>query len=61
MTEVQARFAVFFGKVDKRPQGWYWTGAPEVGEPVKGQFTGPFESKAEAIEHAIQNGAGRLH
>jgi hypothetical protein len=61
MTDVQGRFAVFFGKVDRRPQGWYWTGTPEVGEDFKGPITGPFESKADAIEHAIRSGAGRLH
>jgi hypothetical protein len=61
MTDVQGRFAVFFGKVDRRPPGWYWTGAPEVGEDFKGPITGPFESKADAIEHAIRSGAGRLH
>jgi hypothetical protein len=27
----------------------------------KGPITGPFETKADAIEHAIRSGAGRLH
>jgi hypothetical protein len=61
MTDVQTRFAVFFGKVDKRPSGWYWISAQEVDKNVKGPFTGPFETKAEAIEHAIQSGAGTFH
>jgi hypothetical protein len=57
MTDVRAKFAVFFGRVDRRPEGWYWT----VDEELKETFTGPFETKAEAIEHAMQSGVGRLH
>jgi hypothetical protein len=58
MTGIQGRFAVFFGKVDKRPSGWYWISAQAADKSIKGPFTGPFETKAEAIEHAMQNGAG---
>jgi hypothetical protein len=61
MTGIQAKFAVFYGRVDERPPGWYWTGAPDVDEPFKGPIGGPFETKADAIEHAIRSGAGRLH
>jgi hypothetical protein len=61
MTSIQAKFAVFYGKVDERPAGWYWTGAPAVDEPFQEPITGPFESRADAIEHAIRSGAGRLH
>jgi hypothetical protein len=62
MTSIQAKFAVFYGKADERPSGWYWTGAPDdLDEPPKGPITGPFESKADAIEHAIRSGIGRLH
>jgi hypothetical protein len=61
MTDVRARFAVFFGKVDKRPSGWYWISAQESDQSIKGPFTAPFETKAEATEHAMQSGAGRLH
>jgi hypothetical protein len=62
MVEVETTFAVFFGKVDQRREpGWYWTGVPEPGEHLKGPFTGPFETKDEAIEHAMRSGAGRLH
>ena len=62
MAEVETRFAVFCGKVDqKRESGWYWTVVPQPGEPLKGPFTGPFETKDEAIEHALRSGAGRLH
>jgi hypothetical protein len=58
---MEARFAVFYGKVDRRPEGWYWTGAPQAGEAFKGPIAGPFDTKAEAVAHAIQSGAGRLH
>ena len=62
MTSVQAKFALVFGKVDERPSGWYWTEAPEdVDELPKGPFTGPFETQADAIEHAVRSGTGRLH
>jgi hypothetical protein len=58
----EAWFAVFFGKVDQKHEaGWYWTSVPEPGERSKGPFTGPFETKDEAIEHAVRTGAGRLH
>jgi hypothetical protein len=53
--------AVFFGKVDRRPPGWYWTDAPEAGEDFMGPITGPFETEADAIAYAIRSGAGRLH
>jgi hypothetical protein len=62
MTSIQSKFAVFYGRVDERASGWYWTEAPEdVDELPKGPFTGPFETKSDAIEHAIRSGAGRLH
>jgi hypothetical protein len=57
MTSIQGRFAVFFGKVDQRREaGWYWTSVPEPGEHPKGAYTGPFETKDEAIEDANQAG-----
>jgi hypothetical protein len=58
ITDVQGRVAVFFGKADRRPPGWYWTNAREVGEHL-GPITGPFETKADAIEHAI-HGVGDI-
>jgi hypothetical protein len=62
MTVVQAKFAVFYGRVDERSTGWYWTEAPDdVDELPKGPFQGPFETKADAVEHAVRSGAGRLH
>jgi hypothetical protein len=55
MAEIETRFAVFFGKVDqKREAGWYWTVVPGPGEPLKGPYNGPFETKAEAVENANQ-------
>ena len=55
MTSMQAKFAVFYGKVDqKREPGWYWTGVPEPGEHLTGPYTGPFETKAAAVEDAHQ-------
>jgi len=48
-------FAVFYGKVDqKRDSGWYWTRVPGPGEPLKGPYNGPFETKVEAVEDANQ-------
>ena len=61
MAEIETRFAVFCGKVDqKRESGWYWTVAPRPGEPSKGPYNGPFETKADAVEHAVKSG-GKLH
>jgi hypothetical protein len=47
MTSIQAKFAVFYGTVDQRPSGWYWTGAPDDLLAPKGPITGPFETKAD--------------
>jgi hypothetical protein len=55
MTDIRAKFAVFFGRVDERSEGWYWT----VEEDLNGTFAGPFETKEDAIEDAIRSGAGR--
>jgi hypothetical protein len=61
MADIQDGFAVFFGKVDRRPQGWYWTSVHNVELTVNRQYAGPFETKANAIEDAVLNSAGRLH
>jgi hypothetical protein len=47
MKELPANIGVFFGRGDKRPEGWYWTAAES---PTK--MTGPFETKAQAAENA---------
>ena len=47
MSSVPSNVGVFFGKADKRSEGWYWadvsTNTPK----------GPFETKAQAIENAV--------
>jgi hypothetical protein len=55
LINIRPNFAVFYGKVDqKRDAGWYWTRVPGPGEPSKGPYNGPFETKAEAVEDANQ-------
>jgi hypothetical protein len=54
MGSVPANVAVFFGRVDKRPQGWYWTARLNTEKPLKAPIAGPFETKADAVEDAIQ-------
>jgi hypothetical protein len=57
MTGIQTKIAVFYGEVDqKRGPGWYWTAVARPGEPPKGSYTGPFETKADAVEHAVRSG-----
>ena len=53
MGVIPTNVGVFFGQVDKRPTGWYW--ADTRSEKLKGAIRGPFESKEQAIENAIQN------
>jgi hypothetical protein len=50
MEGLPANIGVFFGRVDKRSEGWYWTDAES---PTK--VTGPFETKAQAAENARQS------
>jgi hypothetical protein len=50
MEELPTNIGVFFGRVDKRSEGWYWTDAES---PTK--ITGPFETKAQAAENARQS------
>jgi hypothetical protein len=38
---------VFFGRADKRSEGWYWADASTKAP------NGPFETKAQAIENAV--------
>ena len=44
--------AVFFGRVDKRLSGWYWTPTSEKLILKSGLIAGPFETKAAASEDA---------
>jgi hypothetical protein len=50
MSGVPANVGVFFGRVNNRPEGWYWTDAENLTK-----VTGPFETKAEAVENARQS------
>jgi hypothetical protein len=54
MSNLPINVAVFFGKVDKRPSGWYWTPVSEAEIPHSGSIAGPFETKAAAVEDAHQ-------
>jgi hypothetical protein len=49
---VPANVGVFFGQIDKRPQGWYWADARS--EKLRETFRGPFESKQLAVEDALR-------
>jgi len=57
MSSLPVNVAVFFGKVDKRPSGWYWTPISEGHIPNSGSITGPFETKAAAVEDTHQAAA----
>jgi hypothetical protein len=54
MSNLPVDVAVFFGKVDKRPSGWYWTSISDAETPQSRSMVGPFETKAEAVEDANQ-------
>jgi hypothetical protein len=54
MSSLPVHVAVFFGKVDKRPSGWYWTPISDGQIPHSGSIAGPFETKAAAVEDAHQ-------
>jgi len=54
MSSFPVNVAVFFGKVDKRPSGWYWTPISDGQIPHSGSIAGPFETKAAAVEDAQQ-------
>jgi hypothetical protein len=54
MGSVPVNVAVFFGRVDKRPQGWYWTAGLNTEKPLKASIAGPFETKADAVEDAVR-------
>jgi hypothetical protein len=47
MSSIPANVGVFFGKPDKRSEGWYWVDASTKAPK------GPFETKAQAIEDAV--------
>jgi hypothetical protein len=53
MSRLPVNVVVFFGKVDKRPSGWYWTPISET-VPHSGSIVGPFGTKTDAVEDANQ-------
>jgi hypothetical protein len=53
MSAVPTNVGVFFGQVDKRAEGWYWTDAQS--EKLRGAIRGPFETKELAVEDALQS------
>ncbi len=52
MSNLPANVAVFFGKVDKRPPGWYWAATSKPEKPFIWPIAGPFETKSAAVEDA---------
>jgi hypothetical protein len=50
MSKVPTNVGVFFGQIDKRAKGWYWTHTSD-----KGTIRGPFETKELAVEDALQS------
>ena len=53
MRAVPTSVGVFFGQVDKRPKGWYWTDAKS--EKSKQAIRGPFETKEQAVDDALHS------
>jgi hypothetical protein len=53
MSAVPTNVGVFFGRVDKRAEGWYWAGAQS--EKLRGAIRGPFETKDLAVEDALRS------
>jgi hypothetical protein len=63
MTSIQAKFAVFYAKVDERPSGWYWTAAPDdLDEPPQRTSHRAIRNQSGCYRACeIRSGAGRLH
>jgi hypothetical protein len=53
MSAVPTSVGVFFGQVDKRAKGWYWADAQS--EKPRAAFRGPFETKEQAVQDALQS------
>jgi hypothetical protein len=58
MSRIPSNLGVFYGQVDKRPTGWYWTDTLKS-ETTKAAITGPFETKEQAVENALEGLAAR--
>jgi hypothetical protein len=52
MGSVPSNVGVFYGQVDKRAKGWYWA---DGREKPRGSIQGPFDTKEQAVENAIQS------
>jgi hypothetical protein len=50
MSAVPTNVGVFFGQVDRRAKGWYWAETK-----LTGAIRGPFETKDQAVEDALQS------
>jgi hypothetical protein len=50
MSSVPLSVGVFFGQIDKRATGWYWTDTRS--DKPKPPIQGPFETREQAIEDA---------
>ena len=57
MSSFPSHLCVFFGKPGQGQDGWYWTEAST--QKPKAAFGGPFETKEQAIENALQSVAAR--
>jgi hypothetical protein len=55
-SSVPSNLGVFFGKSGQGQEGWYWTDASTIQKPKAG-IKGPFETKEQAIENALQSAA----
>jgi hypothetical protein len=53
MSAVPTNVGVFFGRVDKRAEGWYWAGAQS--KKLSRAIRGPFETKDLAVEDALRS------
>lgn len=58
MSRIPSNLGVFYGQFDKRSKGWYWTDTVKS-EKSKATITGPFETKEQAVENALQRVAAR--
>jgi hypothetical protein len=57
MSNLPSNIGVFYGQVDKRSRGWYWTDLLR-NERSKAAFAGPYETKEQAVENALQTPSG---
>lgn len=55
MSSVPSNVGVFFGKPGQGQEGWYWTDASKPNAAIKG----PFETKEQATENALQSVVAR--